>query len=194
MITTSHIKDNGKIDVWDMGPPEPKPLAKDVPYEHPDAVAYRTAKAEREAWVKAGSKPTVVEFAPFDAQHALAADPARYRIGLSLLREPATIEERVTELEARVEELDHFDKKRAEAHAKEGEKLAAERTKTPGGAPAGFAAQGQMSDEQARAAMLRAREAADADAARRGPAQPTTNPNWPAAPPAPSPSRRDDGV
>ncbi len=54
------IKANGKVDVWDKGPP------KDAP--------------ERGAWLREHRGPVAMEMSPFNASHALKVEPQRYSL------------------------------------------------------------------------------------------------------------------
>lgn len=110
-IPLSKVKKNGKVDLWDMGPPRPdlppEPIAPDkaklkggelaaaeVAYED-DLVAYKDelrehARLMREYrdWHKDKGGPVRIEQWGIDARHSLEREPKRYCIDLPADKKP----------------------------------------------------------------------------------------------------------
>lgn len=102
----SRIKQNGKVDLWDLGPQRAAapqaPKAPDLDkikdaadralaeVEHEDAIekhkhhlrAYGAAKREHQRWHEENGGPVKVELWAVDAKHALEVDGARYKLDL----------------------------------------------------------------------------------------------------------------
>jgi hypothetical protein len=108
---------NGKVVVIDRGPSEPKP-AEHVEGERTDAEieadnrAAVLAKREHDDWHAKHKEPVAIAMDKIDADHAVNADPKRYVHVPRSVREPVTVEERLTRLEQRLgpetpEEIEH---------------------------------------------------------------------------------------
>lgn len=104
-IPLNKVKKNGKVDLWDMGPPRPELppepatpdkaklkgaefAATEVAYED-ELVAYKDELREHARlmrdyrdWQRDKGGPVKVELWGIDARHALDREPKRYRIEL----------------------------------------------------------------------------------------------------------------
>lgn len=94
MVAAFHVKPNGKVNVWDSGPDEPKaPARPDIAEHDPEyeitraeyeaeIAHYRALRREHEQWNARNpdGKPELIELWPPDARHAIAVDPERYEL------------------------------------------------------------------------------------------------------------------
>lgn len=129
-IPRQRIKRDGKIDLWDMGPPRPTapepPKAPDLDklkgadkalaeVQHEDAVeahkgalrAYGSAKEHHRQWHETNGGPLKVELWAVDARHALEVEPDRFKLDLPKGHKPGAVQVAADEAAARLaEELD----------------------------------------------------------------------------------------
>lgn len=105
-IPRNRVKPNGKVDLWDMGPPRPLPPEPPQPHkdldklkgadkalaevEHEDAQEkhkdhlrhYGHAKRHHADWHEKNGGPVKVELWAIDARHALDVESERYKLDL----------------------------------------------------------------------------------------------------------------
>lgn len=110
MIPVQRVKQNSKVDIWDLGPKRPDAPKEPAPVdaklkgaelaiaqvEYEDAIdfykrelrAYAALKREHEGWHRGNGGPVKVELWGVDARHALDLEPERYKLDLPRGQKP----------------------------------------------------------------------------------------------------------
>lgn len=128
-IPANRVKQNGKVDIWDMGPPRPElpaaPIAPDkarmkshefaaAEVEHEDALLTYKEQLRTHAelnrqfreWHGVKGGPVKIELWGVDARHAMEREPKRYALDLPKDKAPGKAQREAEEMaEAEAEAL-----------------------------------------------------------------------------------------